>query len=107
MIDLDAILDQAARRARALQGSHHANHQHRRSWEGPRADAESELDRPELLWPAQRRQVPARCHQCGAGRAMFDVDAPYGLRTRGDVTCLACTRVIVRLRADWTRRVRP
>ena len=103
--DLDAILEREARRARALvAGSKHTGPDGPR-WQGPRADAVSELDAPELLWPTERARVPARCLNCGAGRAAFVVTAPYGFTRRGSIDCLMCNRTLARLRDDKTRRV--
>ena len=103
--DLAEILEQAARRERALlAGSTHVPVA-LRSAPGKRDDAVSPLDRPLLLWPSERGQVPSRCWNCNAGRANFETKAPYGLVKVGVVSCLLCSRVQVNLRADGTRTV--
>ena len=106
--DIDALLDQCARRERALQGSQHVPTGYGRSTvnAGPRPDAVSPLDRPELLWPSERNKLPRRCWNCQAGSAHFDYgDAPYGLQKTGTVTCVTCSHVVVRLKADGIRPV--
>lgn len=105
--DIAEILETATRRERALlAGSTHVPVA-LRSAPGPRPDAVSPLDRPLLLWPSERRLVPARCWNCGAGRANFETKAPYGLQKVGEIECGPCSRVVVRLKADGTRRVTP
>lgn len=106
MIDfnLDEIIDRETRRARASVGSHHANAGGPR-WQGPRADAVSPNDRPELRWPSQRHLVPSRCWNCGASRANYDTTPPYGLVKRGETTCMTCSRVVVRWRPDGSREI--
>lgn len=98
--DVDAILETMRRRERALQtaGSHQSKFNGPR-WDGPRPDAQPSADRPILVWPDQRRDIPRSCWNCGAGSANYEVRAPYGLVKTGEVNCLVCSRVVVRLRA--------
>lgn len=98
--DLVTAVEQAARRAMGWKRT-----VTQKTYVGPRPDATSPLDRPELLWPSRRASIPRSCWHCGAGSTMFDTDPPYGLVKTGQVTCLACSRVVVRLKADGTRPV--
>lgn len=103
--DVAAIVEAANRRERGLKaGSTHIPLALRPP-KGPRADADSPNDRPELRWPSERREVPRACWHCGAGGGMFEADLPHGLRKRGEIRCLLCSRVIVRLKADGTRPI--
>lgn len=102
---LDEIIEAATRRERALAaGSTHVPAD-ARSDRGPRPDAVSSLDAPEILWPLQKDQLPPRCENCGAGRASFEITPPYGSVRYGDATCLMCTRVVRRLKSDALRRM--
>lgn len=106
MIDFDIadLLDREDRRQRALNtGSRHIVPGPR--WQGPRADAVSELDVPELLYPSQWAERPARCWNCGAGRAGFETHPPYGLEPKGESVCMTCSRIVARWKDDKTRPV--
>jgi len=103
MMNLDEILEAANRRRMALDaGSMHVPASLRSS-KGPRPDAESSLDVPQLLWPLQRHLIPARCSHCGASGANFETDQPYGSIRHGEVRCLLCSRTVVRLKTDAFR----
>lgn len=105
MIDFDELIEQLTRREWALNtGSSHIPRDQRAN-AGPRGDAESPLDRPELRWPSQRHQAPTRCHHCGAGGANLLTDPPHGTVKHGETTCLLCGRVSVRWRAERTRPI--
>ena len=39
------------------------------------------------------------------GRAAFETTPPYGFVKRGESACFVCSRVVVRWRADGSRRV--
>jgi hypothetical protein len=102
--DLNEIIERETRREAALAaGSMHVPLA-MRSAAGPLPDAVSPLDAPELLWPTERAKVPERCPNCGAGRSSFVVSADgFALSKCGEVSCLMCTRTIVRLKDDKTR----
>lgn len=101
--DIRSLLEREDRRERALAaGSKHTGPDGPR-WQGPRPDAVSELDVPELLYLSQWAERPARCWNCGAGRGGHIVTPPYGLEKVGHSVCLLCGRVTVRWRADGTR----
>lgn len=104
--DIADLIATATRREMALRGSL-VTTRNPKAYVGPRDDAVSSLDRPELLWPSERRSIPERCWNCGVGRANFETKAPYGLRKVGEIVCGPCSRTIVRLRADGTRDVAP
>lgn len=101
--DVAELIETATRRELALKGSL-VTTRNPKAYVGPRPDAVSPLDRPEIRWPSERHLVPERCWNCGTGRLNFDIDAPYGLRKAGEVTCRSCSRVQVRLKADNTER---
>lgn len=102
--DLNEWAGSSARRQAALAtgSSHVAMSRHR--YDGPRQDAVSELDVPELLYPSQWAERPQRCWNCGAGRASFETTPPYGLVKQGESSCFVCSRVVVRWKDDKTRR---
>lgn len=97
MTDIDALIEQATRREIALKGSQHGGWNAGGQYRGPRPDAQPTHTRPRLLWPDERRLIPDHCWHCGAGRANFETDAPYGDRKRGEVRCLVCSRLQVHL----------
>lgn len=102
MIDVDALLDQMARRDRALNaGSTHIPLA-LRTTSGPLPEAESPNDRPLLEWPSERHLAPRRCHRCRS--TALETDEPYGLVRHGETRCMLCSRVVVRWRADNTER---
>jgi len=101
--DIAALLDQAARREQALRGSQHNAHR-QTSYAGPRPDAVSPLAAPEYLWPSQMDKKPKRCTYCSSPG--LSTDPPHGLVKFGETTCLLCSCVVVRWRADGTRTIR-
>lgn len=102
MLDLDALIEERTRRELALRGNH-ADVAHGESKSGVREDAQSSADRPTILWPDQRHLVPRRCWHCGANRANFETNEPYGTVKRGEITCWVCSRLQVNLKDAGTQ----
>jgi hypothetical protein len=97
------LLEAARRRELALSGSSHLPTR-TPAHAGPRPDAVSPLTAPELRWPSQQDKLPKRCTYCGSPG--LSTDPPYGLVKFGETTCLLCSRVVVRWKADGTRSIR-
>lgn len=97
------LLEAARRRERALSGSSHLPTR-TPAHAGRRSDAISPLEAPELRWPSQQHLTPRQCPHCRSFG--LSTDPPDGFAPFGETTCLLCSRVVVRWKADGTRSIR-